>query len=176
MKQYYYASGDQQLGPFTIEELKSKNLNKDVYVWYEGLSDWTRAGDLPELSSLFEVTYDTPQQPTVNPTPPPPANTGYQQPQNQGGYQQQYQQPQGVKPKTWLVESILSTLFCCLPAGIAGIVFASKVDTLWAQGDIAGAEKASKDAKLWTTISFGVGLVFIVLYMIVVIGGALSGF
>lgn len=30
-----------------------------------------------------------------------------------------------VCPKTWMAESILVTVFCCLPFGIAGIVFAS---------------------------------------------------
>jgi len=32
-------------------------------------------------------------------------------------------------PKSWLVESILVTLFCCLPFGIAGIVNASRVES-----------------------------------------------
>lgn len=38
-----------------------------------------------------------------------------------------------VCPKTWMAESILVTVFCCLPFGIAGIVFASKVSSLYAQ-------------------------------------------
>ena len=33
-----------------------------------------------------------------------------------------------VPPKNWLIESILVTLFCCLPLGIAGIINASKVE------------------------------------------------
>ena len=32
---------------------------------------------------------------------------------------------ENVQPKTWLVESILVTLFCCLPFGIVGIVNAA---------------------------------------------------
>ena len=30
-------------------------------------------------------------------------------------------------PKTWMVESVLATIFCCLPFGIVGIINASKV-------------------------------------------------
>ena len=43
-----------------------------------------------------------------------------------------YQNPTefNTPPKNWLVESILVTLFCCLPLGIAGIINASKVEGL----------------------------------------------
>lgn len=71
-----------------------------------------------------------------------------------------------VCPKTWLVESILVTVFCCLPLGIVGIVFASKVSSLFAQGNYDAALKASQDAKKWTKIGFIVGLVGIVLYLL----------
>ena len=49
-------------------------------------------------------------------------------------YQQQpyQQQPLVTQPKNWLVESILVTIFCCLPFGIAGIVFASQVNSKFA--------------------------------------------
>jgi len=69
-------------------------------------------------------------------------------------------------PKNWLVESILVTLFCCLPFGIAGIVHASKVDSKYGSGDYAGAEQASADAKKWTMLGFWIGLGVGVLYFL----------
>lgn len=72
-----------------------------------------------------------------------------------------------VCPKTWMAESILVTVFCCLPLGIAGIVFASKVSSLYAAGNYEAALQASKDAGKWTKIGFIVGLVVIVLYLLV---------
>lgn len=72
-----------------------------------------------------------------------------------------------VCPKTWMAESILVTVFCCLPFGIAGIVFASKVSSLYAAGNYEAALQASKDAGKWTKIGFIVGLVVIVLYLLV---------
>lgn len=72
-----------------------------------------------------------------------------------------------VCPKTWMAESILVTVFCCLPFGIAGIVFASKVSLLYAAGNYEAALQASKDAGKWTKIGFIVGLVVIVLYLLV---------
>ena len=72
-----------------------------------------------------------------------------------------------VCPKTWMAESIFVTVFCCLPFGIAGIVFASKVSSLYAAGNYEAALQASKDAGKWTKIGFIVGLVVIVLYLLV---------
>ena len=79
-------------------------------------------------------------------------------------------------PKNWLVESILVTLFCCLPFGIAGIVFAAQVNSKWSTGDYEGARKASMDAAKWTKIGFFVGLGVIVLYLIAIFGLGLTGF
>lgn len=70
------------------------------------------------------------------------------------------------RPKNWLVESILVTIFCCLPFGIAGIVFASQVNSKYDAGDYPGALKASKDAGKWTKIGFFVGIAVIVLAFI----------
>ena len=65
--------------------------------------------------------------------------------------------PQQAPPKNWLVESILVTIFCCLPFGIAGIVFASQVNSKAAAGDYTGAMEASRNAAKWTKIGFWKG-------------------
>jgi hypothetical protein len=75
----------------------------------------------------------------------------------------------------YLVQSILVTLFCCLPLGIPAIVFASQVNGKLQSGDIAGAQKASKNAKLFCWLSFGLGLGFTVIYIAVMVAGVLFG-
>lgn len=71
-----------------------------------------------------------------------------------------------------LIWAILSTLFCCLPAGIVSIVYAAKVDGLVAAGDYAAAKQASDNAKKWAMISAGVGVVVILIaFGLGVIGG-----
>lgn len=40
-----------------------------------------------------------------------------------------------TRPRNYLVESILVTIFCCQPFGIVGIVFASQVNSKHASGD-----------------------------------------
>ena len=88
-------------------------------------------------------------------------------------YQQQPYPPQTppapqpiAKPDNYLVWSILTTVMCCLPFGIVAIVKSSKVDSLWAQGQYAEAQKSANDAKMWSMISGGCGLLVIILYIL----------
>ncbi|MGC4005868.1 MAG: CD225/dispanin family protein [Pirellulales bacterium] len=72
----------------------------------------------------------------------------------------------GVKPQNYLVQSILTTLCCCLPFGIVAIIFAVQVDSKWNQGDFAGAQKSSDNAKMWSWVAFGCGIVAAVIQVI----------
>lgn len=71
-------------------------------------------------------------------------------------------------PKTWLVEAILATLFCCMPFGLVGIVYASKVSAYFESGNEAAAQMASAEAKKWTLITVGVGVLWWLLYFLVI--------
>ncbi len=68
-----------------------------------------------------------------------------------------------------LVWAILSTLFCCLPAGIVAIIYSSQVNTKIASGDMQGAMDASKNAKMWSMIAAGASLVVGIIYAIFMI-------
>ena len=78
-------------------------------------------------------------------------------------------------PKTWLAESILVTLFCCLPFGIAGIVNAAKVESRFYAGDIEEANRLSANAKKWMKIGMWIGIAFTALYLIAIIVGLVTG-
>jgi hypothetical protein len=56
MENYYLHDGTKRTGPFTLEELKSKNLHENQAVWTEGLKDWTEAGKIPGLKPLLIKT------------------------------------------------------------------------------------------------------------------------
>ena len=60
---YYYAAGDEHRGPFTIDQLRAQALRRDTMVWKEGMAQWQRAENVPELAELFAP-------------PPPPINPG----------------------------------------------------------------------------------------------------
>jgi ribosomal protein L40E len=78
----------------------------------------------------------------------------------------------GVVPN-YLAQAILVTVFCCVPFGIPAIVFAAQVNSKLEGGDYTGAVEASKKAKMWCWISFGVGLGIVVVYLIAGLIGAL---
>ena len=83
-------------------------------------------------------------------------------------------QTPGVDVQNYLVFAILTTVLCCLPAGIPAIVYAAQVNAKLQAGDIAGAQLASKNAKMWCWISASAGLAVGVIWGILIAIGALS--
>ena len=77
----------------------------------------------------------------------------------------------------YLVPAIIS-IFCCWPLAIPAIIFATQVNGKVAAGDIAGAQDASKKAKMFSFIAIGLGIlcyVIVGLFYGVAIIAALSG-
>jgi len=62
-RQYYIASGKDHLGPFSSSDLKERQLKPDTLVWYEGLEQWIKIGEIDELKP------EIPLIPYVPPTP-----------------------------------------------------------------------------------------------------------
>ncbi len=80
-----------------------------------------------------------------------------------------------VCPPTYLLFSILTMLFCCLPFGIVGLINSASVNSKFDSGDIEGAEKASRNARTWSIVSLCCGLLGIVIYIVFVIIWAFTG-
>jgi hypothetical protein len=71
------------------------------------------------------------------------------------------------------VWAILSTVLCCLPLGVASIVFSTQVNSKWALGDVAGAQEASDKAKkfaIWSAIAWGILALLYVIFFVVLAG------
>ncbi|MFZ0731987.1 MAG: CD225/dispanin family protein [Candidatus Sulfotelmatobacter sp.] len=83
--------------------------------------------------------------------------------------------PPGATVQNYLVFAILATVLCCLPAGIPAIVYAAQVNGKLQAGDFAGAQEASRNAKMWCWISFGLGLATFAITIGLALLGALSG-
>lgn len=110
-----------------------------------------------------------PAQPPAGPPPvppPPSAPGGYGAPPGYGAPAPGYGGPMSQPPQNYLVWSILTTLFCCLPLGVVSIVFAAQVNSKWAMGDFAGATESSNKAKQWAIWSAIASVVGLVLYLI----------
>lgn len=153
MTQYYYTDGKERYGPFTIDQLRERNITSDTLVWKEGMPDWATANQLNELEVLFKTFSET----------------------NIPGIPIVPQVHLAVAPKNWLVESILVTCLCCLPLGIVGIIYSLKVEDLWFAGRHEEAQRAGREAGKWVKIAFIIGLITGVLFFMMGAFGMLAG-
>lgn len=55
-REYFVVINGKQEGPFNLKSLQFKNLNKETLVWYDGLNEWMKAGELEELKSVVKAT------------------------------------------------------------------------------------------------------------------------
>ncbi|MDF1659350.1 MAG: CD225/dispanin family protein [Verrucomicrobiales bacterium] len=170
--EWYYASNGQQMGPVSQEELISLfdrgEIKASDLVWNEGMPDWVAFSSVPELRSPTvstdpggaEMPPSMPQEPAVlTPATGGPAIAGA------AGTE---------KVPTYLWQSIVCLVLCCLPAAIPALVFATKVEPALKSGDVAAAKEASSKAKMWCWIAFGVGIVVNIIAFLVGIAGALA--
>ena len=54
-RQYFILRGKDKDGPYTLETLKQIGIDGHTKIWYAGLSKWTRASDIPELSHALSL-------------------------------------------------------------------------------------------------------------------------
>ena len=162
----------------TIPELAAYLSMAPVPPHYEPESQQKMANDWEHADAPVPPHYEPESQPQPQPQPQPQSygygQGGYNQGgYNQGGYGGQMYgaagQPYTPPPGNNMVWAILSTLFCCLPFGIVSIVYASKVDNLWAMGNQQGALDAKRKSKNWAIASAVSSLVVIILYVILLV-------
>jgi hypothetical protein len=114
----------------------------------------------------------------VTPPPPPPPPPVGPPPPPAGGYGAPFGTGGASKPQDWTVLAIVATVvgLCTscfgLITGIVAIVFASKSKKLWQAGDIAGAQQASNNARIWLIVT---GVIIVVGIIVNAIRFASSG-
>ncbi len=177
MGQYFYLTPqNEQKGPVEANQLVTLGVNANTLVWTEGMAQWAPAGQVQELASFFAPA----AQPATPPTPSYAAQQVAPQPAPQPAQQAAPQsvvyvqtnpsgtsQPAMPKPGSNMILAVLTTVCCCLPLGIVGIVYASKVDGLYFAGDYAGALSAAKSARTWSVIGIVASLVIGIIYLLI---------
>ena len=143
-----------------------------------------------EWADALHVNYDPEEvarneeaaikQQTLNPTEdksPTVDQTSVQpQPQSQqvspGGGPQYFQAPgMEVKtenepmPDTYLIWSVLITVFCCLIPGVIAIIYSASVSSKYYAGNIEGAKRASRRAQIWCIVSIIAGILWATFYL-----------
>ncbi|MBE6399399.1 MAG: zinc-ribbon domain-containing protein [Lentisphaerae bacterium] len=71
-----------------------------------------------------------------------------------------------VEVRPGLADAIIVTIFCCMPFGIVGIVFAALSKGAIAAGDYERAKRHARTARIFTWLGFGIGLVGTIIYVL----------
>ena len=120
------------------------------------------SGEAPEQPRMTPPPYNpalysqppyTPQQPPMpgyrpQPSPQQIYNDGYRR-GLEDGKKLDADTDTSKCPPSNMVWAVLATVFCCMPAGIVSIVYASRVSGLYHKGDFVGAKRASDRAAYW---------------------------
>ena len=54
MTQFYYEQNGQRLGPILIEDIKHLQISGETLIWFEGLSEWTKAKEISDLADYLK--------------------------------------------------------------------------------------------------------------------------
>lgn len=181
MKYYAFIDGEQK-GPFELEELPQVGVRPSTYIWHKGLEDWQKAEDDPDVCRLFRnhlydimhpnptasdiATKDTSNPYKVEPDgkegPPPTRFDRYLQETGESlptleeieAKEDKTEPPVSMIGYAWLV-----TIFCFFPTGIVALVNAYRTKKEWNAGNKELAHNYSRLAKMWTGITFFIGLI-----------------
>ncbi|MCH5224911.1 MAG: CD225/dispanin family protein [Muribaculaceae bacterium] len=137
----------------------------------------SEAGDASperEWADALKINFTPPKIPTTPPevpTTPSDLPRDFEPEQRPSfGTQQFRNEDQGRRhtepmPSTWLIWSILVTVFCCFIPGIIAIIFSSQVSSRYYAGDVEGARRSSRNAEIWIIVSFVLGVISATLYL-----------
>ncbi|MCM3886233.1 CD225/dispanin family protein [Frankia sp. R82] len=71
--------------------------------------------------------------------------------------------------RTYLWQSLVATLLCCLPTGVIALVYASITQNRLQAGDVPGARQASARARRWCVISMIAFVAVLLTYVVAVV-------
>lgn len=181
----YYAMIDgEQKGPFALEDLPGAGVRPSTYIWCKGMPDWQKAEENAEVCRLFrnhlyDVMHPGNAQIQDSQAVTPDDRWKVKPDEPSGPYPSRfdkYLQETGNDPLPTLEEieaqkdtsnppvnmvgyAWLVTFFCCVPTGIVALVFAYKSKKAWKNGNNTLSHDYCRSAKMWTGISFFLGLI-----------------
>lgn len=180
MADKYYAMIDgEQKGPFTLEELKGAGVRPSTYIWHKGMDNWQRADEDADVCRLFRNhLYDLmhPSDPNEmdgdeNPYKVAPDEKSGKSRTRFDSYLQESgeslptleeiesQKDTSTPPVSMVGYAWIVTLVCFPPTGIAALVYAYKSRKAWKEGKNVLAHDYNRSAKMWTGVSFFLGLI-----------------
>ncbi|MDX1952377.1 MAG: CD225/dispanin family protein [Verrucomicrobiota bacterium] len=132
-----------EYGPVTADGVREwitqGRANGRTMVSYEN-GPWQTLSSIPEfapiLSTLPPAQANAPAQGTI------PSSTS-----------QQFS-----KVSNYMVTAVIVNICCCPPLGAPALIYSAQVNVKAAQGDYAGAEEASRQAKKWVILGAILGI------------------
>ena len=182
MNTKYYAMIDgEQKGPFQLSELPAAGVRPGTYIWCKGLPNWQKAEDNPDVCRLFRNhLYDVmhPEAAAVNLSPEELEKYKVAPDSSDGKYPSRFdyylkgtgesiptleeidsKENKDVPPMSMIGYAWLVTILCFFPTGIAALVFAYKSKKQWKEGNNILAHGYCRSAKMWTGITFFIGII-----------------
>lgn len=147
---YYLLIKGEKEGPYHLEDFKGFPITAKTLVWTAEKGGWYYAEEYAELAVFL------PRKENITPVSEPFMRTV-------------------VPPKTWLLESILVTIFCCMPAGVVGLIYAVQVRDMITLNRLELAYKYSSQARVWTIVSFSIGIVLLIVWLLLLLLGVFAG-
>ena len=98
---YYYLDADmRQVGPVSLDDLVAAGVTGDTMVWHEGLEEWTKAGNLPEVVKAMErkARPATPEKSQAPESPESPEKPGFPEKPEKPGFPEKPEKPE--KPES----------------------------------------------------------------------------
>lgn len=177
----YYAMIDgEQKGPYDLNQLVEAGLRPSTYIWHKGLQDWIKAEEDPDICRFYRNRlYDI-----MHPQPVSTAADGFkvlpdQNEKTVNGSRTRFdmylketgeqlptleeidaRQNTDIRPVSMVGYAWLVTIVCFLPTGLVALVYAYKSRKAWNHGHSTEAHDYCRMSKMWTGISFFIGLMF----------------
>ena len=138
-------------------------ITPDTMVWAEDIVDWKPAYQVSELNYLFAST-------TAQTLPPYPKPSGRatEAPRYDTAGLVDWPSARPPMPPTYLVWSILVTIFISRIIGIIALVYSVQVSSCYYAGNYEGAAYASRQARFWVRLP---AFIFLGLFLVGLIVG-----
>ncbi len=180
MKFYAMIDGVQK-GPFDLHQIPELNIRPDTYVWSKGMEKWEKAEDVAEIcrfyrqriTSLMHPTIYQPVEDSSNQSPSATDETSAPGFSRIGmGFPDAplpSEENPAIAPRSILLAALYVTVFCFPLTGAVAVFYSMKSKRLWNSSRVEEGEKArslqikshsaNRMAKMWTGISFFLGMI-----------------
>ncbi|MBD5358531.1 MAG: DUF4339 domain-containing protein [Bacteroides sp.] len=182
MKYFAIIDGEQK-GPFELDQLAEAGVKPSTYVWRKGMADWEKAEDDADICRYFrnrlydlmhpestaaekrmkESLEEADNYPDTG-TPPAFSTRFDRYIADSGAHIPSLEeidsmQNKEVPPPNMLPVAIIATLLFFPLTGVIAIYFAIRTKKAWKEGKHKEAHENCRSSKMWTGITFCLGLI-----------------